>query len=177
MRVLMCGGSSCGKSAFAERLAASLAKERVYVATMRAWGADAKMRIERHRRQRQGLSFETLECPDSLAGVPATTGVVLVDDLGNLCANALFGEDAQPSDVREAKVRLLDEFCSLCERAAHVVVVHVEAGCAGRYQDPGTMSWLTLNGSVAAGLAARFDCVIEVTSGLPCVLKGELPCP
>lgn len=173
MRVLVTGGAASGKSGFAERVAASLSERRCYVATMRV-GPEAVARIERHRNQRAHLAFDTLECPDTLVGVPATDGVVLVDDLGNLCANALFLPDGTMADEAEVSARILLEFCDLCERAAHVVVVHVEAGCAGRPTDVGTARWLHLTGSVAARLAACFDVVVEVVCGVPCVVKGTL---
>ena len=172
----MTGGSGSGKSAFAERVAAALSRERTYVATMAATGAEARQRIERHRRQRAHLGFTTLECPDTLAGVPASPGVTLVDDLGNLCANALFAPDGTMAPVRAVRDRLVAEFEALCRRSAHVVVVSVEAGCAGRPTDAGTAAWTWLNGAVAAELGARLDVVCELSSGIPLVLKGDLPC-
>lgn len=177
MRVLVTGGSGSGKSAFAERVAALLSPTRTYVATMVGDGTEARERIERHRRQRAHLGFVTLECPDTLADVPATAGVVLVDDIGNLCANALFTVDGTIRDEHAVLARLVAEFEGLCERCAHVVVVSVEAGREGRPADAGTASWVWLNGAVSAELAARFDVVCEVACGVPTALKGELPCP
>ena len=59
--VLVTGGASSGKSAFAEALALSLPGPHWYVASMRAEGAEAQARIERHRHQRAGKGFRTME--------------------------------------------------------------------------------------------------------------------
>ena len=62
MNILVTGGSASGKSSLAERLAVQGPPPWTYVATMRPWGAEARARIDRHRRLRRGRGFETLEC-------------------------------------------------------------------------------------------------------------------
>lgn len=61
MIALVTGGASSGKSEFAERLALSLPGPHVYAATMRREGAEAEERIARHRLQREGAGFKTVE--------------------------------------------------------------------------------------------------------------------
>lgn len=94
MNVLITGGAGSGKSAYAEQLAASLSATRTYLATMVNTSPEASNRINRHRQQRAELDFATIECPDSLPNArrlgSRCNGVVLLDDLGNLVANALF---------------------------------------------------------------------------------------
>ena len=69
MLILVSGGAGSGKSEFAEGLVTSSGLgQRVYLATMRVWDAESVRRVERHRQMRAGKGFETLECPENLAG-------------------------------------------------------------------------------------------------------------
>ena len=75
MIVLVTGGSGSGKSAFAERLIENLPREkRVYAATMQVYDGESVRRVQRHRAQRAGLGFETVECPKDLAGAGIADG-------------------------------------------------------------------------------------------------------
>lgn len=95
MFTLIIGGSASGKSSYAERLTVSLPGDgpRIYLATMEAFGAEAHARIARHRQMRRGRGFETLECTRNLASAQVPPGSnVLLEDMGNLVANELFGD-------------------------------------------------------------------------------------
>lgn len=49
MLILVSGGASSGKSAFAEELIVrSGLKERIYLATMQVWDKESERRVERH---------------------------------------------------------------------------------------------------------------------------------
>ena len=63
MLILVFGGSGSGKSRFAEGLASGGASmERWYIATMQNDGSpETAERIRRHREQRRGHGFHTLE--------------------------------------------------------------------------------------------------------------------
>ena len=93
MLILVSGGASSGKSAFAEELIVrSGLKERIYLATMQVWDKESERRVERHRAMRAGKGFATLERPLDLAGLPLPPGsAVLLEDLTNLTANEYFG--------------------------------------------------------------------------------------
>ena len=73
MLTLIIGGAGSGKSAFAEALVCRLPGKRLYLATMLPHGAESRARIEKHRAQRAGQGFETLERGLDLAGrqIPA----------------------------------------------------------------------------------------------------------
>ena len=66
MMVLVTGGASSGKSAFAEQVACSLPGSRYYLAAMKPYGEEGARRIARHRELRAGKGFATLECYDGL---------------------------------------------------------------------------------------------------------------
>ena len=70
MIALITGGSACGKSTYAERLACILpAENRIYVATMQVCDEDSAQRVKRHRAQRADKGFLTLEIPRQLGAV------------------------------------------------------------------------------------------------------------
>ncbi len=178
MIALVTGGSNSGKSAFAEDLACSLGPQRTYVATMAPDGAQTQARIERHRRHRAGKGFTTHEC---LGGIAprllnnANEDVVLLDDLGNLVANALFNAHGNMEDPVHVTHRLDAELLRLCGGHRHVVVVYDQAGSDGADASDQTMAWLTTCGTLACRMAARAKVVVEVACGVPHVLKGVLP--
>lgn len=179
MRVLVVGGSGSGKSAYAERLACRLSPTRTYVATMAGNGPEARARIRRHRMQRAGLAFTTLECTDSLPldqlTPHAASGVVLLEDVGNLVANALFSADGRLRDRATTCDRLMRDILALSDAFVHAVVVGNEVGSEGQSPYEGTRSWVRLMGTLCKAVAREFDVVVEVTAGIPQVIKGELP--
>ena len=59
-RILLTGGSACGKSSYAEQLVCSLPGPRYYLATMRPYSDHDQERIQRHRAQREGKGFITI---------------------------------------------------------------------------------------------------------------------
>lgn len=175
MNALVTGGSASGKSAYAEQLACHLSPIRTYLATMSPQGHEARQRIARHRAQRADSGFATIECAGSLPQ-HRFEGVVLLDDLGNLVAQALFAPDGIMTDPARVLERLDHEIAGLFDHAEHVVVVGNEVGAEGRSPFEGTRTWVELMGALACRTAARADVVVEVTAGLPCPLKGVLPC-
>ena len=70
MKILITGGSACGKSTFAEKLAMGLRNgsgsgdrynegKLIYLAAMKPYGPESERRIARHRMLRDGKGFET----------------------------------------------------------------------------------------------------------------------
>ena len=104
MMTLVVGGAASGKSAYAERLIARLdAAHRVYLATMEPIGAEAAQRIEKHRAMREDGGFETVECYVNLLTVELPPdSAVLLEDIGNLCANELFSPDGSGEAAAES---------------------------------------------------------------------------
>jgi len=105
----------------------------------------------------------------------SANGVVLVEDLGNLVANALFTQDGfmlSPNTVVEDLTRNVLDFSRSYE---HVVVVGNLVGCEGFSPNESTQAWVRAVGTLCCRLAADFDAVVEVTVGIPQVLKSELP--
>ena len=172
MRILLTGGSACGKSTYAEVLAMQLGSPRYYLATMRPFGEESERKIAKHREMRKLRGFETIErdvAVDS-AEFPADA-VVLLECLCNLTANELFDESGELDE--SAYERIFDSVVALESRCAHYIVVTNDVGSAtsGGY-DASTRLYVELLGRLNAQLAARFDVVYELVCGIPIVLKN-----
>ena len=126
MLTIVIGGAGSGKSAFAEGLVCRLPGEKIYLATMLPRGGESARRVEKHRAQRAGMGFETLERGLDLerAALPARANVLL-EDLSNLLANERYepsggGEDAVRRGLEAliAACGILRFSCSLLKRSS-----------------------------------------------------------
>ena len=164
MFTLITGGAASGKSAFAEANVLSLPGRRIYLATMEPAGAEE--RIARHRRQRAGKGFETVERPGDLAGLTLPPDAnVLLECLGNLTANELYslaggGESAVLTGVEH-----------LLAQCAHLTIVTNEVCSGGTDYAGDTLAYMKTLARINRILASCADRVVEVVCGLPNVLK------
>ena len=81
MLILLIGTSNSGKSRFAEKIASRFPGPRIYAATMVPCGAAGAARVDKHRRQRAGRGFVTVECPRGLDGISAGKNALVLLDL------------------------------------------------------------------------------------------------
>ena len=69
MLIIITGVSGSGKSEYAEQICCRLAgdNKKYYVATMQPFGEEGRIRIEKHKRQREGkvLPTNVLEKPEN----------------------------------------------------------------------------------------------------------------
>ena len=176
MKVLVTGGASCGKSLLAENLCQSLGGNLVYLAAMQPFGEEGQARIRRHRAQRAGKGFRTVECGDGLQVAlrdDRTLGATaLLEDLGNVVANRLFGNE-EPRDIAMLQAEMLRDLEELSRRCKHLVVVGNEVGADGVDYGAETHAYQTLLGRVARAWAARCDLVTECAAGIPVALHIE----
>lgn len=167
MFTLITGGSASGKSAFAEEHVLKLSGRRIYLATMAPFGAED--RIEKHRLQRAGKGFTTVERPINLSGLSLLTDAnVLLECLGNLTANELYSpQGGGPDAVLAGMDRLLFQ-------CTHLTVVTNEVCSGGTDYVGDTLTYMKELAHINRILAARADLAVEVVCGLPNVLKGAL---
>lgn len=170
MLTLVIGGAGSGKSAFAEALVCRRNGKKLYLATMLPHGAEAMTRIEKHRAQRAGRGFETLERGLDLehAAIPAGADILL-EDLSNLLANEIFDPAGGGVDaVRRGIEHLISE-------SDNLTVVTNEIFSDGADYDAESLRYMRLLAGLNREIAARAELVVELVCGLPNVLKGELP--
>ena len=188
MMILVNGGSSSGKSAFAESLIVKEdKKERQkiqetgeergcppswYLATMIAWDEECRERIRKHRMMRAEKNFMTLECPVDIgsAEVPENSRVLL-ECLSNLAANEMYREDLS-SPEEGARERILEGIRKIREKSGLLVIVTNDvSGDHGPYSEE-TECYRRLLGDINGSLAAEADEVYEVFCGIPVKRKG-----
>lgn len=170
MLTLVIGGAASGKSEFAEELVLTLPGQRVYVATMEPYDGECLARIEKHRRQRAGKGFLTLERCRNLGGLEVPAGAnVLLECMSNLLANELYSHQGGGSAA------VLEGVERLCGQCAHLTIVTNEVFSGGKDYEGDTLRYLQELGAVNCALAVRADRVVEVVCGCPNVLKGRLP--
>ena len=172
MLYLITGGAGSGKSAWAEELVCRLPGQRIYLATMRPWDGECRARIARHRAQRAGRDFITLERYTDLAGVAPQIpegANVLLECMGNLVANELYSPEGGGEGAVLAGVEALERRC------AHLTVVTNQVFSGGTDYSGETLDYLRALARIDRALAARAGCVVEVVCGLPNVWKGACP--
>lgn len=175
MLTVVSGGSGSGKSAFAEDLILKIGKtnpqigltNRLYLATMEPFGKEAEARIARHREMRKDKGFQTIEQPRELERLTGYKGfAILLEDLGNLAANELYGPRSET-----AQARILQGIAGLAADNFLVVVTN-ELCSDGISYPPETAAYLALLASLNRALCARADRVAEVVCGIPIFHKG-----
>lgn len=170
MLTLILGGSASGKSEYAERLVMDQPGPHIYLATMEPWGDEGAARVEKHRANRRGRDFLTVERYIDLSRLSLPpNGSVLLEDLGNLTANELFRPDG---GGEQAVFSGLEDLANTCK---NLTVVTNEVFSGGQGYDADTIRYLKTLARINRRLAAKADLVIEVSCGLPDVWKGALP--
>jgi len=167
---LVLGGAASGKSGFAEQLARVSARPLVYLASAQAHDDEMRARIDRHI-ARRGPDWTTIEapldpCPALAALTPAQT--CLFD-----CATMwLSNQMLAGADIAAAQDCLLAaiEHCS-----AALIVVSNEVGHGVVPDNALGREFREAQGRLNIALAAQAGLVVQITAGLPLVLKGRLP--
>ena len=173
MTTLITGGSKCGKSSFAEKLLENFTGRKIYIATMQPFGADAFEAIERHRKMRSGKGFETIEKYTDIHEISIPDySTVLLECLGNLCANEMFSGSGItcPADKIVSGIKMISE------RVSELIIVTNQVGSDGISYPDGTDEYIRILGEINCRIAEFADNVIECVYGIPILLKGKIIC-
>ena len=177
MRALLLGGSKSGKSMCAQRLAQALAAggKRYYWATMEPADEEDRARIARHRIDRAGWGFETVErgqnLPAERKGL-SPEGTVRFDSVTACLACEMFpGKEID----RSAAAHTARDILALSRCFRHFVCVCDEIFRDGAEFDETTEAYRRGLAEICRTLAGEFDVVAELAAGVPHVWKGELP--
>ncbi|MCZ8316717.1 bifunctional adenosylcobinamide kinase/adenosylcobinamide-phosphate guanylyltransferase [Phreatobacter sp.] len=165
---LVLGGARSGKSAHAERLVLGAGAEPLYIATAEAHDAEMAERIARHRADRAGRGWATVEEPLDVAGVirrEARPGrSILVDCLTLWLSNLMLAGETPEGRQEELLVALAAATCP-------VVLVSNEVGLGLVPETPLGRAFRDAQGRLNQAIAARADHVFFVAAGLPFTLK------
>ncbi len=185
MFYLVTGGSASGKSAWAEALSESITEGTpgtvVYLATMQPEGREAMERIKKHRLQREGRGFLTVERSRDLTRIdlaatletPSDASVVLLECLGTLLANEMFSDEGVFLGREHSVRRVIDGVEHLRTQVPNLVAVTNEVGSAGCDFDILVLEYIDALGEINCRLASDADVVVEVVAGMPNVVKGK----
>ena len=172
---LIIGGSASGKSAFGEQAALDTwAETRYYLAAMHPWGKEGKERVIRHRKQRSGKGFYTIEAYHHLEKVLLGAGekegrVVLLECMSNLVANEQFEAGGSDKEILQRVKRGIRHLQTCAE---YVIVITNEVFSDGNVYEEQTRRYLALLGQVNQDLACMADQVTEVVYGIGVPVKN-----
>ena len=173
MMIFITGGSKCGKSSFAETLLKKFSEQKYYLATMKPFGEDAQKAIIRHRELRKNKNFITIEKYTNIDEIQLPEhSAVLLECLGNLCANEMFQNDKIIFPVE----KIIKNLNALYAKTDMLIIVTNEVGMDGISYSESTMQYISAMAELNQKIAQMADIAVECVCGIPLVLKGELPC-
>ena len=154
--ILIGGGARSGKSRFAVTRAQALGDRRLFVATAERSDEEMSDRIARHRADRDGSGFDTLEEPRALPealNAERDHDVILVDCLTIWISNLLVG--GATADTVQDRIGAL--LAVLARRRSHIVIVSNEVGMGLVPETPLGRLFRDLTGLAHQRLAAVAD--------------------
>ncbi len=179
MMLLVIGGSGSGKSAYAEDALLSLTKnnqiKKYYIAAMQVFDQEGMEKVQRHRKNRSGKGFYTIEQPiaieHALEEMQSREKAALLECVSNLAANEMFSEKI-PKSAEQITEKVIKGIQTLKDNLTHLVVVSGNVFEDGRIYDPATMEYIRAMGKINQSLASMADQVVEIVVGIPIMAKN-----
>ena len=180
MRIFISGGCKNGKSYYAQRLAKSVvpdcsdhSKALYYIATMRPVDSEDDERIIRHRRERDGWGFTTIEQPSCIEDILNrcdTGGSFLLDSLTALLAGEMFPPDGVVNEKAAESIKT--GLAGVIDEIGNIVVVSDYIYSDAIVFDPLTELYRKSLAELDRVAAKRCDVVIEIAFTGVIVHKG-----
>ncbi len=180
MITLIIGGSGSGKSAYAEEYICKKAGDcrKYYLATMQVYDDEGRKKVEKHRQQRQGKGFYTIEMPRNVEktveviknDTNVNKNMVLLECISNLTANEMF-TDQGTSDCETVSDKIIEGIVRLNASVDELVIVTNNVFEEGDDYEEGTMEYLRALGRINERLASMADRVVEIVAGIPVEVK------
>ena len=165
--ILITGGIRSGKSAYAEKLALSLAPNPVYMATAHVWDEEFRQRVIRHQ-QARGPEWTNIEEEKYLSKHLVEGRVVLIDCVTLWCTNYFFESE---SKVQEALEKVQKEFDLFVNQDATFIFVTNEIGLGGTSENELQRKFADMQGWMNQYIATRADEITLMVSGIPIKVK------
>ena len=181
MICLVLGTSNSGKSLFAEEISMKTGDSvRLYLATMKICDEEGIKRVKRHREQREGKGFVTIESeyniPEAVTSLenPKET-TVLLECVSNLVANELYenpdrrryqahtlGKDKADDMEDSLADEIAEEIKGLASRVHNLVIVSNEYDKDGESYDDSTRCYVRMLSKVNDRIKAFSDKVYDL---------------
>lgn len=180
MITLITGASGSGKSLFAEQYIHKKRKAEqklVYIATMKPYGKETEEKINRHKIQRQGKEFQTIECYENIETitVPTKNSCVLLECLSNVLANEMYSETVGNRDDAIVVQKIYQGILQLEKKCEHLVIVTNEI-FSEELPDWEDSAIYTRNLGILNQMLAKYaQNVYEVVAGIPLLQKNMSP--
>ena len=195
LKIFISGGSKSGKSMYAQQIARNICKPGMplyYLATMIPTDGEDEARITRHREEREGWGFVTVEagrdllktvefynesenCDESLNRDRDVTldesGTFLLDSVTALLANEMFLPDGNV--VQDAYIKVTNDLEKVLSRVDDMVIVSDYIYSDAILYDELTELYRRGLAYIDKRMAVLCDVVVEVCCGLTSVHKGE----
>ena len=176
MKIFISGGAKNGKSMFAQEIAKKLSCEGHlwYLATMEPRDNEDDARVIRHRKEREGWGFKTVEWGRNIAlhcEEFDCKGTYLVDSVTALLSNEMFGGMSGEPD-KSAPERVAKDLIAFSETAKNVVFVSDNIFCDAAFYDEWTDSYREGLAFADRRIAEKCDVVAEFSCGQIIFYKG-----
>ncbi len=180
MKYLILGGSKSGKSMYGQNLARDIyEKDRnnkgklYYIATMRPFDDEDKVRIENHIKDRVGYGFSTIECERDIVDILDSINkndVVLIDSITSLLTNEMFNGKEFNKNVYS---KIANEILEIGRKAKDLIVVSDYIFSNSFLYDEYTNTFLKELSYITRILTKDMDYVLECSYGDVHYHKGK----
>lgn len=164
--ILITGGQRSGKSTQAERMALSLSRNPVYVATAHIWDDEFRERVRIHQ-QRRGPQWTNIEEERYLSRHDLTGRVAVIDCVTLWLTNFFFDNQDVDQTLELAK----QEFDRFTAHDATYIFVTNEIGSGGTSDNALQRRFTDLEGWMNQYIAAHADEVYLMVSGIAVKIK------
>ena len=185
MKIFVSGGCKSGKSYYAQQLAkkqqADTTGPLYYIATMQPTDAEDDERISRHRQEREGWGFTTVEQPLHIEKILEKCdfrGSFLLDSLTALLANEMFLPDynGQPcchGTSEHAVEKIAEGLQYITASVSNIIIISDSIYCDVPGYDPWTEKYRRFLAQIDQVAAANCDVVLEIVWTNVIVHKGK----
>ena len=178
MKVFISGGCKNGKSYYAQHLAKHQQNDGgnplYYIAAMRSADHEDDERIKKHRNEREGWGFTTVEQWQNIESILDScdhNGSFLLDSLTALLANEMFSSDG--AIHTNASEKIMDGLFKIMRRISNIVIVSDYIYSDAILYDPLTEEYRKSLAALDRFVAKHCDVVIEVCYTQTIIHKGK----
>ena len=183
MKICISGGCKNGKSGYAQRLAkaqrpvqqaARRTDSLYYIATMKSVDAEDDERIARHRREREGWGFKTIEQPCDIEKILDKCDAgqsFLLDSLTALLANEMFLPGGNVNE--KAAQKITDGLLLITDKIKNIVIVSDYIYSDALFYDSMTEKYRESLARIDRAAVENCDVVLEVAYTNVIVHKGK----